>query len=153
MYYIYHIPGKKIGVTNNLLNRVTKAQGYKKDEYEIILQSEDINFIADQSHIETLQKQLPESINKKINYYSIELPKKHYEVLSIWHYFKILKSLKSILKETDKIILLSFFSWNLLGLKLFLLSNTTRDQRFFFICHGVLEFLYDLKSFKRFKKY
>ena len=48
MYYIYHIPGKKIGVTNNLLNRVTKAQGYKKDEYEIILQSEDINFIADQ---------------------------------------------------------------------------------------------------------
>ena len=48
MYYIYHIPGKKIGVTNNLLNRVTKAQGYKKNEYEIILQSDDINYIADQ---------------------------------------------------------------------------------------------------------
>ena len=48
MYYIYHIPGKKIGVTNNLLKRVTKAQGYKQDEYEIILQSEDIDYIADQ---------------------------------------------------------------------------------------------------------
>ena len=48
MYYIYHIPGKKIGVTNNLLKRVTKAQGYKQEEYEIILQSEDINYIADQ---------------------------------------------------------------------------------------------------------
>ena len=115
--------------------------------------SEEINFIADQSHIETLQRQLPESINKKINYYSIELPNKHYEIFSIWYYFKIFKSLKSILKETDKIILLSFFSWNLIGLKLFLTTNPHSDKRVFFICHGVLEFLYDLKSFKRFKKY
>ena len=31
-YYLYHIPGKKIGVTRNLKDRVTKQQGYKSDE-------------------------------------------------------------------------------------------------------------------------
>ena len=48
MYYLYHIPGKKIGVTTNLLKRVTKTQGYKSGEYEIILSSDDIDFISDQ---------------------------------------------------------------------------------------------------------
>ena len=48
MYFIYHIPGKKIGVTRNLLKRVTKTQGYKESEYEILLQSNDIDFIAEQ---------------------------------------------------------------------------------------------------------
>ena len=46
MYYLYHIPGKKIGVTQNLLNRVTKTQGYKDDEYEILYSSDDIDFIS-----------------------------------------------------------------------------------------------------------
>ena len=32
MYYLYHIPGKKIGVTCNLNNRVTLTQGYNPDE-------------------------------------------------------------------------------------------------------------------------
>ena len=35
-YFIYHIPGKKIGVTCDLNNRVTKQQGYKPDEYEVL---------------------------------------------------------------------------------------------------------------------
>jgi len=35
-YYIYHIPGKKIGVTRDLEERVTKQQGYEPDEYEIL---------------------------------------------------------------------------------------------------------------------
>ena len=35
-YYIYHIPGKKIGVTRDLEERVTKQQGYESDEYEIL---------------------------------------------------------------------------------------------------------------------
>ena len=48
MYYLYHIPGKKIGVTTNLLKRVTKTQGYKSGEYEILLSSDDIDFISDQ---------------------------------------------------------------------------------------------------------
>jgi NTP pyrophosphatase (non-canonical NTP hydrolase) len=47
MYYLYHIPGKKIGVTRNLNNRVTLMQGYKENEYEVLDQSEDIDYISD----------------------------------------------------------------------------------------------------------
>jgi len=46
MYYIYHIPGKKIGVTRNLYTRVTKQQGYAKGEYEVLLESEDIDYVS-----------------------------------------------------------------------------------------------------------
>ena len=45
-YYLYHIPGKKIGVTQNLEERVHKQQGYYPGEYEIIEQSDDIDFIS-----------------------------------------------------------------------------------------------------------
>ncbi len=47
MYYLYHIPGKKIGVTRNLNHRVTLIQGYKENEYEVLEQSDDINYISD----------------------------------------------------------------------------------------------------------
>ena len=47
MYYLYHIPGKKIGVTRNLKNRVTLMQGYKENEYEVLEQSDDIDYISD----------------------------------------------------------------------------------------------------------
>ncbi len=46
-YYLYHIPGKKIGVTTNLEERVHKQQGYYPGEYEIIEKSEDIDFISE----------------------------------------------------------------------------------------------------------
>ena len=46
MYYLYHIPGKKIGVTRNLEERVHKQQGYYPGEYEIIEKSDDIDFIS-----------------------------------------------------------------------------------------------------------
>ena len=46
MYYLYHIPGKKIGVTRDLSNRVTRQQGYSADEYEVLLTSDDIDFIS-----------------------------------------------------------------------------------------------------------
>ena len=36
IYYIYHIPGKKIGVTRDLEERVTNQQGYEPGEYEIL---------------------------------------------------------------------------------------------------------------------
>jgi hypothetical protein len=53
-YHIYHIPGKKIGVTRNLNKRVTEQQGYASDEYEVLFTGEDINQI---SHLEIeLQK-------------------------------------------------------------------------------------------------
>ena len=47
MYYLYHIPGKKIGVTRNLNRRVTGQQGYSPGEYEVLEQSEDIDYISD----------------------------------------------------------------------------------------------------------
>ena len=46
MYYIYHIPGKKIGVTRDLKDRVTQQQGYAPDEYEVLESSEDIDYIS-----------------------------------------------------------------------------------------------------------
>jgi len=46
IYYIYHIPGKKIGVTCDLNNRVTAQQGYAPDEYEILETHEDIDVVS-----------------------------------------------------------------------------------------------------------
>ena len=45
-YYLYHIPGKKVGVTRDLNKRVTEQQGYEPHEYEILIKSEDIDFIS-----------------------------------------------------------------------------------------------------------
>ena len=45
-YIIYHIPGKKIGVTNDLYNRVESQQGYEVGEYEILESSDDINYVS-----------------------------------------------------------------------------------------------------------
>ena len=46
MYYLYHIPGKKIGVTRNLEERVHKQQGYQEGEYVILAGSKDITEIS-----------------------------------------------------------------------------------------------------------
>jgi NTP pyrophosphatase (non-canonical NTP hydrolase) len=46
MYNIYHIPGKKIGVTRNLNKRVTEQQGYAPGEYEVLFTSDDIDIIS-----------------------------------------------------------------------------------------------------------
>ena len=45
-YYIYHIPGKKVGVTRNLNDRVTAQQGYGVTEYEVLDSSTDIDYIS-----------------------------------------------------------------------------------------------------------
>jgi len=45
-YYIYHIPGQKIGVTRNLNKRVTEQQGYAPDEYEVLFEGEDIDEVS-----------------------------------------------------------------------------------------------------------
>ena len=42
-YYLYHIPGKKIGVTRDLISRVVEQQGYDLDEVEVLEQSTDID--------------------------------------------------------------------------------------------------------------
>ena len=63
MYYLYHIPGKKIGVTCNLNSRVTITQGYAPDEYEVLDQSDDINYISEKE-IE-LQKSYGYKVDRK----------------------------------------------------------------------------------------
>ena len=45
-YILYHIPGKKIGCTTDLYNRVTDQQGYEPGEYEVIESSNDIDYIS-----------------------------------------------------------------------------------------------------------
>jgi NTP pyrophosphatase (non-canonical NTP hydrolase) len=45
-YYIYHIFGKKIGVTRNLNSRVTREQGYNENEYEVLETSDDIDYVS-----------------------------------------------------------------------------------------------------------
>ena len=63
MYYLYHIPGKKIGVTRDLNTRVTLIQGYKENEYEVLEQSDDIDYISDRE-IE-LQKSYGYKVDRK----------------------------------------------------------------------------------------
>jgi len=41
-YYLYHIPGKKIGVTRDLKERVENQQGYNEDEYAVLMETDDI---------------------------------------------------------------------------------------------------------------
>ena len=64
IYCIYHIPGKKIGVTNDIQNRVVRQQGYSEDEFEILEMSEDISYISDRE-IE-LQKALGYKVDRKL---------------------------------------------------------------------------------------
>ena len=61
MYNIYHIPGKKIGVTRNLTSRVTEQQGYAPDEYEVLLTSDDIEYIS------TMEIELQKSYGYKVD--------------------------------------------------------------------------------------
>ena len=64
MYYLYHIPGKKIGVTRDLNTRVTLMQGYKEGEYEVLEQSDDIDFISDREI--KLQKSYGYKVDRKL---------------------------------------------------------------------------------------
>ena len=54
-YYIYHIPGKKIGCTSDLYERVTNQQGYETGEYEILYRTPDIKAASKMERI--LQKE------------------------------------------------------------------------------------------------
>ena len=54
-YCLYHIPGKKIGVSKDPKFRVEVQQGYSPDEYEIIEMSDDIDYISEREIF--LQKQ------------------------------------------------------------------------------------------------
>ena len=45
-YYLYHVKGLKIGVTNNVKRRVEEEQGFAPEEYEILASSADKEIIS-----------------------------------------------------------------------------------------------------------
>jgi len=64
MYYLYHIPGVKIGVTTDLKERVERQQGYDEGEYEVIMSTSDINLISEKEI--SLQKALGYRVDRKL---------------------------------------------------------------------------------------
>ena len=64
MYYLYHIPGKKIGVTTDLEERVERQQGYYPDEYEVLAVSRNIDYISNRE-IE-MQKAFGYRVDRKL---------------------------------------------------------------------------------------
>ena len=64
MYYLYHIPGVKIGVTTNLEDRVERQQGYYPDEYEVIMSTTDIDLISEKER--QLQKAFGYRVDMKL---------------------------------------------------------------------------------------
>jgi hypothetical protein len=65
MYYIYHIPGVKIGCTKNLKHRI-KSQGFT--EYEILEEHYDINLASDRER--QLQTKYGYQVDSGSNVYS-----------------------------------------------------------------------------------
>ena len=51
-YYLYHIPGKKIGVTTDLHERVECQQGYGPEEYTVIMSTEDIELVCNETGLD-----------------------------------------------------------------------------------------------------
>ena len=45
-YYIYHVFGKKIGMTTNIQRRVIEEQGYDTSEFEVLLSSPDMKIAS-----------------------------------------------------------------------------------------------------------
>jgi len=64
MYYLYHVPGVKIGVTTNLEDRVERQQGYYPDEYEVIMSTTDIDLVSEKER--QLQKALGYRVDMKL---------------------------------------------------------------------------------------
>jgi len=64
MYYLYHIPGVKIGVTTNLEDRVERQQGCYPEEYEVIMSTTDIDLISEKER--QLQKAYGYRVDMKL---------------------------------------------------------------------------------------
>ncbi len=45
-YKVYHIPGQKVGCTTDIQKRVTEQQGFKPGEYDIVLETTDIDHVS-----------------------------------------------------------------------------------------------------------
>jgi len=64
MYYLYHIPGKKIGVTTNLKERVEHQQGYNEGEYQVIMSTDNIDLVSEKEI--SLQKALGYRVDSRL---------------------------------------------------------------------------------------
>jgi len=64
IYYLYHIPGKKIGVTTDLKERVEHQQGYNEDEYQVIMSTDDIDLVSEKEI--SLQKALGYRVDRRL---------------------------------------------------------------------------------------
>tara|TARA_R110001592_G_scaffold52851_2_gene162159 strand:+ start:2333 stop:3091 length:759 start_codon:yes stop_codon:yes gene_type:complete len=64
MYYVYEIPGIKVGCTNNLKRRVEIQQGYEK--YSVLFKSEDIKTASE------AEKYYQELLNYKVDAHTYE---------------------------------------------------------------------------------
>jgi len=64
MYYLYHIPGKKIGVTTNLKERVEHQQGYNEGEYQVIMSTDNIDLVSEKEI--SLQKALGYRVDRRL---------------------------------------------------------------------------------------
>ena len=62
MYYLYHIPSKKIGVTRDLKCRVEEQQGYGPGEYDVLMETGDIDLISEKEIM--LQKAFGYKVDK-----------------------------------------------------------------------------------------
>ncbi|MEY4457278.1 MAG: hypothetical protein RLY15_1542 [Bacteroidota bacterium] len=96
MYYIYHIPGIKIGCTTDVQRRVEFEQGYS--EYEILYESECI-YSASRMELQ-LQKNLGYPVDITPYYKSYNNRKKGNETQRITGQFK--KTREKAYKKTSK---------------------------------------------------
>ena len=76
-YYVYHIPGVKVGCTTNLQKRVTDQQGYNSDEYEVLLETKDINEASLQEQVSQLEFGYKKDLKLYKNLFKKQRMKKH----------------------------------------------------------------------------
>lgn len=63
-YKVYHIPGVKVGCTTNIQKRVVETQGFKEGEYEILLQTDNIDEASQAERI--LQEDLGYKVDRQL---------------------------------------------------------------------------------------
>jgi len=80
MYHVYHIPGKKVGVTRDLKERVENQQGYGPGEYTVVYSTEDISVAS------SMERELQEAYGYKVDqtlYENLTINNKNEEEMNI----------------------------------------------------------------------
>ena len=76
-YYVYHIPGVKVGCTTNLRRRVTDQQGYNSNEYEVLLETKNINEASIKEQVSQLEFGYKKDLKLYKNLFKKQRMKKH----------------------------------------------------------------------------